>query len=207
MQVPIPHGLPDKFCLTEKECRCMKVPLYFSILTVENWLDYNALSRLIIQGTQVQAPQNGNKALASFLTELNKIKNNKKAYFNLFNYCKDVIDFYKRNETKKEFYAAYTQEYSLFKDEKKQEHLGKRSANLVTQHAILQKIVNLEQDINALEERQMNNSFTSSHYSIPKSGEDNTKPVLMQVLEFGVQLHNKYIQGADLTKQEIDIMK
>ncbi|KAG1032505.1 hypothetical protein G6F43_013758 [Rhizopus delemar] len=207
MRVPIPHGLPDKFCLTEKECRCIKIPLYFSTLTVENWLNYNALSKFIIQSTETQSPQNGNKALASFLSDLNKIKNNKKAYFNLFNYCNDVIDFYKRSETKKEFYTAYTQEYNLFQDKKKQDYLGERSANLVTQLAILQKIDNLEQNIDVLEKRQTNKPSTSNHHSPPVSKEDSTKSVLMRIVESGVQLHNKYIEGADLTKQEIDIMK
>lgn len=207
MHVPIPHGLPDKFCLTEKECRCIKVPLYFATLTVENWLNYSTLSKLIIQNTETRSPQNGNEVLASFLADLRKIKNNKKAYFNLFNYCTDVIDFYKRSETKKEFYIAYTQEYNLFQDKKKQDYFGERSANLVTQRAILQKIDNLEQNIEALEKRQTHKPSISNHHSPLVSKEDSTKSVLMRIVESGVQLHNKYIEGVDLTKQEIDIMK
>ncbi|KAI8967670.1 hypothetical protein BDF20DRAFT_898608 [Mycotypha africana] len=203
MQVPIPHGLPHKFCLTEKECRHIKVPLYFSTLTVESWVNCNTLTKFIIENSETQAPRNANKVLASFLADLKNIKNNKKAYFNFFNYCNDVIEFYQKSEKKKEFYTAYTEQYNLFQDKKKQVYLGERSTNLLTQRALLQQLDNLAQDIDVLEKKQTDKPSISRH---PVSKEDSTKSVLTRIVEAGVELHNKYVGGEELTRQEIDII-
>ena len=160
-----------------------------------------------IQYTEGQSSQNGSKILASFLADLNKIKINKKAHFNLSNYCNDVIDFYKRSETKKKFYTAYEQEYNLFDDQKKQNYLGERSADLVTNSALLNKIDDLQRDTGRIEKRQTQEASTSTGDSqrIPKG--NSNKSVLMRIVEFGVQLHKKYVEGVNLTKKKIDIMK
>lgn len=113
---------------------------------MENWTKYDSVAKCIIQNNKPSS-HNASKMLSDFVSNITKIKTNKAHYFGLVNYCNDVINFYKKSSVKAEFYKTYNEEYDLFKDEERQNHLGKWSANLINERAILQKIHSLEKDI------------------------------------------------------------
>ncbi|CAO3688998.1 unnamed protein product [Rhizopus stolonifer] len=177
---PVSHGLPENFCLSERDCNVIHIPLYFSRLPVEKWLDCNAVSRLIIEHPTTLQKQ-ANKILTSFVSDLGKIKSNKHTRFNLANYCSDVMDYYK---------VA----------------VNKKSANLVIERAFFDNIENLENDIHSREGGQMNEP-SSSHHETLLSKESNHKSVLIRIVEFEAKLHERYVQGDAISEQETDITK
>jgi hypothetical protein len=68
----------------------------------------------------------------------------------------------------------------------------------VTEHALLDNIKNLENDIHSREEYQMGE---------PSSSYSNHKSVLTRIHKFEPKIHEKYIQGDSISEQETDVMK
>ena len=109
---------------------------------------------MIIENATTPKKQ-ANKILTSFVSDLNKIKSNKHTRFNLANYCSDVMNYYKVADNKKAFYSLYNEELDLFQDMKRQHYLPQKSANLVTERALLDNIANLETDVRSRERGQI----------------------------------------------------
>ncbi|KAG1313289.1 hypothetical protein G6F62_014112 [Rhizopus arrhizus] len=65
------------------------------------------------------------------------------------------MNYYKVADNKKAFYSSYNEELDLFQDMKRQHYLPQKSANLVTERALLDNIANLETDVRSRERGQI----------------------------------------------------